>query len=167
MERVPALVLDSMTERDGREICEWRYPAPYDLYRWPPWDTMVKQGREFGDPQIRLAQYAAVRSDHEHRQVLGQLVGYVQFFEMDRTLRLGMGLRPDCCDRGWGATLTRLAVQEACRRQPRAEVDLEVEKWNQRAIKVYEKAGFTIMDEYERRASHGSVSVFCMVWHNK
>jgi ribosomal-protein-alanine N-acetyltransferase len=160
MERVPALRLDSMTEEDGRMICEWRYLAPYDLYRWPPWETMVTQGREFGDENIRQSQYMSVRGEQ------GQLVGYVQFFEMDRTLRLGMGLRPDCCDLGWGATLTRMAVQEARRRQPGAEVDLEVEQWNKRAIRVYEKAGFVITDEYERRASHGSVSVFCMVWHN-
>jgi ribosomal-protein-alanine N-acetyltransferase len=161
MVRVPALRLDSMTEEDGRVICEWRYPAPYDLYRWPPWETMVKQGREFGDEHIRQTQYMSVGGEQ------GQLVGYVQFFEMERTLRLGMGLRPDCCDLGWGATLTGLAVQEACRRQPAAEVDLEVEKWNKRAIKVYEKAGFVLTDEYERRASHGIVDVICMVWHNK
>jgi ribosomal-protein-alanine N-acetyltransferase len=160
MEKMPALSLDSMTEGDGREICEWRYPAPYDLYRWLPWETMVKQSREFGDARIRQEQYMAVRNE------TGQLVGYVQFFEMDRTLRLGMGLRPDCCDLGWGTTLTALAIREACRRQPGAEIDLEVEKWNKRAIRVYEKSGFAITDEYERRASHGTVSVFCMVWHN-
>ncbi|MEQ4482928.1 hypothetical protein [Cohnella silvisoli] len=91
------MILDALTEGDGREICEWRYPAPYDLYRWPSWETMVKQGREFGDPQIRQVQYLAVRTKREFE--LEQLVGYVQFFQMDRTLRIGMGLRPDCCDR--------------------------------------------------------------------
>jgi len=151
-----------MTDEDGRAICDWRYPAPYDLFRWMPWETMVKDGREFGDPRIREEQYMAVRNTGN-----GQLVGYVQLFPMDCTLRIGMGLRPDCCDRGWGTALAKLVVQEAIRRQPGAEIDLEVEKWNKRAIRVYEKAGFIVTDEYDRRASHGTVSVFCMVWHNR
>ncbi len=155
------LKLTPMTEKDGKAICEWRYPAPYELFRWPPWETMVKQGREFGDARIRLEQYVSVRNADD-----GQLVGYVQLFPMDRTLRIGMGLRPDCCDRGWGTILTGLVVEEAQRRRPGYEIDLEVEKWNKRAVRVYEKSGFVITDEYDRRASHGTVSVFCMVWHN-
>lgn len=153
---VPSLRLEPMTEQDGRAICDWRYPEPYHLFRWPAWEDMVKQEKEFGDPLIRDRQYLAARKD-------GQLVGYVQLFPMERTVRIGMGLRPDCCDRGWGTHLTRLVIQEASRRQPSAEVDLEVEKWNRRAIRTYEKAGFVVADQYDRRAVHGIVSVYCMV----
>lgn len=156
------LKLEPMSEEDGQAICEWRYPAPYELFRWPTWETMLKYGREFADAEIRHEQYLAVRTTKDK-----ELVGYVQLFPMDRTLRIGMGLRPDCCDRGWGAMLTRLVVQECCRRQPDAEIDLEVEQWNKRAIRVYEKSGFIITDEYERLASHGTVSVFCMVWNKE
>ncbi len=156
------LRLEHMTDIDGQAICTWRYPPPYELFHWLSWETMVETGWEFGDPFIRQEQYLAVRNTDN-----GQLVGYVQIFPMGRTLRIGMGLRPDCCDRGWGTALTKLVVQEALRRQPDAEIDLEVEKWNKRAIRVYEKAGFIVTDEYDRRASHGTVSVFCMVWHNR
>jgi len=155
----PPLTLEPMTEEEGREVCRWRYPEPYHLFRWPPWDDMVKQEREFGDPHIRARQYLSVRTSDDER-----LVGYVQLFPMERTVRIGMGLRPDCCDRGWGVHLTRLVVQEAARRRPDAEIDLEVEKWNRRAIRTYEKAGFVVTDQYDRRATHGIVSVYCMVW---
>ncbi len=155
------LALFPMTEEDGQAICDWRYPAPYELFKWPSWESMVREGREYADERIRREQYMAVRNE-----LNGQLVGYVQLFPMDRTLRIGMGLRPDCCDRGWGKVLTEMVVQEAQRREPGVEIDLEVEKWNRRAIRVYEKSGFVVADEYERRASHGIVGVFCMVWHN-
>ncbi len=155
---VPLLRLEPMTEQDGRTICGWRYPEPYHLFRWPAWEDMVEQEKEFGDPLVRARQYLSVRTDDDE-----QLVGYVQLFPMERTVRIGMGLRPDRCDRGWGAHLTRLVVQEASRRQPAAEIDLEVEKWNRRAIRAYEKAGFAITDQYDRRAAHGIVSVYCMV----
>jgi ribosomal-protein-alanine N-acetyltransferase len=161
MNNVPIFSLDTMTEEDGQAVSEWRYPAPYDRYRWPSWEMMVKHGWEFGDVQIRQTQYVAVRNELEH------LIGFIQFFAMDRTIRIGMGLKPDCCDQGWGSTLTLIAVKEANRRQPGAEIDLEVEQWNKRAIRTYEKAGFIITDEYNRQASHGTVNVFCMVWHNK
>ena len=153
--------LTPLTEEDGQFICDWRYPAPYELFRWPTWATMVEHGREFGDARIRREQYMAVRNVDNQ-----ELIGYVQLFPMDRALRIGMGLRPDCCDRGWGTTVTTLVIQEAQRRNPGAEIDLEVEQWNKRAIRVYEKAGFIITDQYERRASHGTVSVFCMVWQS-
>ena len=156
---MPPLHLVPMTEQDGQAICRWRYPEPYHLFKWPDWGDMVKEGKEFGDPELRRLQYLAVRNAADD-----SLVGYVQLFPMDRTIRLGMGLRPDCCGHGWGAHLTKLVVQEASRRQPDAEIDLEVEKWNRRAIRAYEKAGFVVTDQYDRRAAHGIVSVFCMVW---
>ncbi|WP_373231039.1 GNAT family N-acetyltransferase [Cohnella sp.] len=157
-----SLSKNAMTEEEGNAISQWRYPAPYDRYRWPVWETMVEHGLEFGDPSIRQAQYQAVHDKHTHR-----LVGYIQLFPMGQTMRIGMGLRPDCCDQGWGSALTALAVEEASRRLPGAEIDLEVEQWNKRAIRAYEKAGFIITDEYDRQATHGTVSVFCMVWNNK
>jgi ribosomal-protein-alanine N-acetyltransferase len=160
LENAAGIQLVSMTEEDGRVICEWRYPPPYDRYRWPRWETMAEQGKEFADCRIRKEQYLSVRDG------AGILVGYVQLFPMERTLRLGMGLRPDYCGLGLGPILTGLAVEEARSREPEAEIDLEVEQWNRRAIRAYEKAGFVITDEYERRASHGKVSVYCMVWNN-
>lgn len=158
MESKPAIMLDGMTEEDGQAVCGWIYPAPYDRYRWPSWETMKRQGKEFGDTDIRKAQYLSARNER------GELVGYVQLFKLDRTIRIGLGLRPDCCGKGLGTIVTRMAVEEAKLRQPEAEVDLEVEQWNRRAIRAYEKAGFVVTDEYERKAAHGIVSVYCMVW---
>ncbi|MFC5401189.1 GNAT family N-acetyltransferase [Cohnella soli] len=157
--RGPLLVLESMTEEDGQAICEWRYPSPYERFKWPEWKRMKEDGLEFGDADIRSQQYLAVREAGS-----GELVGYAQLFPMEGVVRLGMGLRHDRCDRGWGTLLTGLLVQEALRRQPGAEVDLEVEQWNTRAIRAYEKNGFRITDQYSRRATHGTVNLFVMVW---
>ncbi|WP_246042441.1 GNAT family N-acetyltransferase [Cohnella pontilimi] len=157
----PRFRLTPMTEEDGRQVCGWLYPEPYDRYRWPAWEQMVRQRKEFADPDIRKAQYLAVRDER------GELAGYVQLFALDRAIRLGLGLRPDLCDRGYGKEVTLLAVREAAKRRPWAEIDLEVETWNRRAIRVYEKAGFRAQDEYERQAGHGAVRVLCMVWQGE
>ncbi|WEK54344.1 MAG: GNAT family N-acetyltransferase [Candidatus Cohnella colombiensis] len=154
----PKLHLVNMTAEEAQSISRWTYPAPYDCYRWPEWGEMLREEREFADPHIREAQYQSVHDDSH------TLVGYIQLFPLDRAIRIGLGLRPDCCNQGWGAALTRLAIDEALRRQPHAEIDLEVEEWNKRAIRTYEKAGFTITDQYTKRAMHGDVALFCMVY---
>ncbi|MFC5470001.1 GNAT family N-acetyltransferase [Cohnella suwonensis] len=158
----PLLALEPMTEEDGEAICEWRYPSPYERFKWPEWERMKKNGLEFADADIRSRQYLAVRETEG-----GELVGYAQLFPMEGVVRLGMGLRPDRCDRGWGTLLTRMLVREALRRQPGAEVDLEVEQWNKRAIRVYEKTGFKRTDQYSRRAAHGTVNLYVMVWQGR
>ncbi|WP_123042753.1 GNAT family N-acetyltransferase [Cohnella candidum] len=150
--------LRPMTEEDARQLCEWRYPAPYDRYGWPSWEQMVRDGREFADPEIRASQYvSAIRES-------GEMAAYVQFFPLDRAVRIGLGLRPDLCGAGLGLGLVRSAVQEAKRRYPDHEIDLEVETWNRRAIKTYERAGFAVEDEYDRPSPNGIVRVLCMVW---
>lgn len=150
-----------MTEEDGSRICEWRYPPPYDRYRWLPWERMRREEREFGDPAVRAAQYLSVRSLLD-----GELAAYVQLFPLDRAIRIGLGLRPDLCGLGLGRDVVRLAVLEALRRKPDAEIDLEVEAWNGRAVRAYEKAGFVLSDTYERMAEHGIVHILCMVWRS-
>jgi RimJ/RimL family protein N-acetyltransferase len=149
--------ISPMTEQDARLICDWRYPPPYDCYRWPPWPQMQREKREFADPDIRADQYLSIR------EADGTLAAYVQLFPLDRAVRIGLGLRPDLCGHGFGGEVIRLAITEARRRRPRAEIDLEVETWNQRAIRAYQKAGFVMQDQYERRAEHGIVHVLCMV----
>ncbi|RKP44103.1 GNAT family N-acetyltransferase [Cohnella endophytica] len=161
-EELPILTLTPMTEQDGQAICDWRYPPPYELFKWPTWAWMVENDREFADPDLRREQFLSTRIRNT-----GELVGYVQLFPMDRTLRIGMGLHPEYCDRGLGTILTKLVVEEAQRRRPEAEVDLEVEQWNTRAIRVYEKSGFAKTDSYTRKATHGTVSLFVMVWREE
>jgi len=151
--------LCAMTESDGSRVCEWKYPPPYDRYCWPAWEHVLREAREFGDPDIRAAQYLSVRSEPGD-----ELAAYVQLFPLDRAIRIGLGLRPDLCGLGYGASIIRLAAEEARRRRPDAEIDLEVEAWNRRAIKAYEKAEFSVQDRYQRRAEHGIVHIVCMVW---
>lgn len=154
----PEFRIGPMSEEDGARICDWRYPPPYDNYRWPAWERMKAEEREFGDPDIRARQYVSVRDAD------GELIGYAQFFPMEGVVRLGMGLRPDCCSLGWGQAFASAIAREAVRRAPQAEIDLEVETWNARAIRAYEKAGFAATDRYDRRSSHGIVSILCMVY---
>ncbi|NGZ78205.1 GNAT family N-acetyltransferase [Saccharibacillus alkalitolerans] len=146
-----------MTEKEAEAVCGWNYEPPYDIYGWMPWEEVKKLGIEFGDPELRARQYVTV-----HRG--GVCYGFAQLFPLGGTTRLGIGMRPDLCGRGLGSAFVRAVAEEALRRIPGQEIDLEVLTWNQRAIKAYQKAGFAITDLYERMTPAGMKPFYCMVY---
>jgi len=147
-----------LNEQWAEELCSWHYEPPYDFYSWKDWDQMRLHGHEFGDPVIRSLQYAGVLDTN------GCLAGFAQFFPLLGVTRIGLGMRPDLCGQGLGYSFFQAIVQEARRRAPLDELDLEVHVWNVRAIRTYEKVGFVIDDTYERPEPRGSELVHCMVY---
>jgi ribosomal-protein-alanine N-acetyltransferase len=147
-----------LTEDYCQQICEWRYPAPFNIYNWPAWEQMMTHEMQFADQAIRESQFAAViRSNDE-------LIGYAQFFPIVHVTRLGLGLRPDLCSQGLGVHFVQSVIHEAIRRTPHCEIDLEVHTWNVRAQKTYEKVGFIVADEYELTTVNGVERFYCMVY---
>lgn len=161
-----------LTASDCQELCTWSYPAPYDIYNWPTWATMLDNQSEFADPPIRDEQYRGVVD------INGTLTGFVQYFPIVGVTRLGLGLRPDLCGSGGanvggirgtiggglGTQFVQLLVAEAQQRAPEQEIDLEVLVWNERAIRTYQRAGFTITDTYEKWTPIGTADFHCMVY---
>ncbi|MFF2912835.1 GNAT family N-acetyltransferase [Paenibacillus sp. NPDC057934] len=147
-----------MENSHAEDICQWSYEPPYNIYGWMPWKQMEELGIEFGDPQLRSEQYVSVLNDE------GDLCGFAQLFPMEGVVRLGIGMRPELCGHGMGQHFVRAIVQAAVLRYPGREVDLEVLTWNQRAIRTYQKSGFTISDTYERMTPTGSKPFYCMVY---
>jgi len=155
---VPVFAVGPMTEEHAMEICRWRYEPPYDMYNWDSWSNMVKTGYEFANPDIRRQQYRSVTAEGYG------LCGFAQLFPMINVTRLGLGMRPDLCGKGYGASFVRAIVRTAQREAPGKEIDLEVITTNIRAIKTYEKAGFIITDQYEKPTEKGTLGFYCMVY---
>lgn len=148
-----------MKEAHGAIICTWRYDSPYDIYSWLPWEQMKALDVEFGDPTIRAEQYVSVLNE------AGELAGFAQYFPLEGVTRLGIGMKPDLCGHGLGKLFVTAIVEEAQRRKPDNQIDLEVLTWNTRAIRAYQKAGFSITDLYEKMTPGGvSKPFYCMVY---
>ncbi|MFI2859196.1 GNAT family N-acetyltransferase [Paenibacillus sp. JSM ZJ436] len=145
-----------MTFEHAIDVCSWRYPEPYNIYGWLPWEQMVQLGVEFGDPLIREEQYLSVVDEQD------RLWGFAQLFPLDRVIRIGLGMRPDWCGHGMGKRFVEAIVDEAKRRYPSGPLDLEVLAWNERAIRTYRKAGFGITDSYEKLTPSGMAEFYCM-----
>ena len=111
----------------------WRYEPPYDFY----------DGED--EPVQNPERFFVVRAD------AGELVGFYYFDEREDAVEIGLGLRPDLTGRGLGLQFFRDGVAFARRTFRQERVVLNVAAFNERAIKVYERAGFHETGRHMRR----------------
>jgi RimJ/RimL family protein N-acetyltransferase len=105
-------------------MASWRYEPPYDLYDGDQ-DPVLNPERFYG----------AVGDD-------GTLIGFYYLDEKGKAVEIGLGLRPDLTGRGLGAEFFQVGLDFAKARFPGHPIILNVAAFNERAIKVYERAGF-------------------------
>src|SRR5439155_14684504 len=118
---------------DFAELHAWRYEPPYDFY-----DGDV-------DPVTNPERFFAVRDDR------GELVGNYYFEPKGDVLEYGLGLRPDLTGRSLGLEFFRAGLEFGRERYRPTHVRLYVAAFNERAIKVYERAGFRESGRHTRR----------------
>ena len=140
-----------MTKADARVIVSWRYDEPYAVY------NMANE--EGGDAELldpRSPHFAA----HDDS---GELAGFISFgtsaevtnypapalyrddeVKRQGVLSVGLGLRPDLTGqgRGIGLAFVNAGLDFACEQYHPRVFRLYVKPFNERAIRVYERAGF-------------------------
>ena len=138
---------EQLSQEDAEAIAEWHYPEPYSFYDWTadPDDL-----RELLDPALRGAAYWAVRDDAD------ELIGNFSFKPKDEaTVEIGLGLRPDLTGRGLGSSFLAAGLDFAREQFAPARFVLSVASFNERAIKVYERAGFARQRVYMHSTNGG------------
>ncbi|MEL4357010.1 MULTISPECIES: GNAT family N-acetyltransferase [unclassified Luteococcus] len=136
-----SLTFTPMTLEVAQVIADdWKYPAPYDFYDAT---ADMEDYKEFITPTQWPDRFWQVRHGED-------LVG---FFTADSgdddRCEISLGLRPDLTGGGHGLSFLHAALAlletEGLTQRP---VMLSVAAFNQRAIKVYEAAGFTMVRTY-------------------
>jgi len=138
-----------VVEASVRGILKWRYEAPYDLYNIAP-DDVEKEMQCFLDPQ---------NAYHTISDERGDLVAYCCFgpdgqvpggdYNAD-ALDIGLGVRPDLTGQGRGLTYVNAVLNFARRTFPPTAFRVTVAEFNQRALRVWEKAGFRPVQTFQR-----------------
>ena len=150
MEHINKFHLGDFTEEMAKKVCNWSYDPPYDVYNWPNWEVLQKEGEDIIKQDKREAEFSALLNSS------GEFFGFVQFDSMSgNKLRIKLGIKPQLTGKGIGKYFLRLVIAEARKRSPKGIIDLEVLTWNERAIKVYKKSSFEIVETYKRQTPTG------------
>ena len=144
----PAYVFVVMNNEQARAVVAWRYEAPYDFYDM----AHDSEGLEelLGPPELRRGYYAVLSG----KELVGffcygpggQLSGFD--YPDDGSVDVGLGLRPDLTGKGLGLEFIRAGLAFARRRFSPAGLRLIVAIFNERAISVYEHAGFRRVEAF-------------------
>jgi RimJ/RimL family protein N-acetyltransferase len=132
-----------MTEEHARAISLWKYDGVYSFYD-------------------HNAEHISGFMDGTHYVCLndaGELIGFFCFGDDARIptveenvydgdyLDIGLGLRPDLCGQHGGLGFVNSGLDYAVRNLGATRFRLSVAAFNERAVKVYERAGFTVERE--------------------
>jgi len=134
-----------MTETDARAVAAWHYHGDYVFYDM---DQDPDDLAEPLDPAQWGRRYFAVDDERE-------LVGYFVFKVRDGVAEVGLGLRPDLTGRGRGDAFLRAGLCFAATTLAVKSYTLAVAAFNDRAITVYERAGFVEVERYQHRTNGG------------
>ena len=122
-----------MSGEEAREISRWHYEPPYDFYDARSYSDDLE---ELLDPERRKDAYFSAFDEE------GSFVGFLQFESEDETVDVGLGLRPDLTGQGLGVGYLLAGLEFARERFSPRRFTLSVATFNERAIRVYERAGF-------------------------
>ena len=139
-----------MQDAEAIEISGWHYEPPYDFY-----DATSDQDdlQELLDSERRKDTYFSVFDRG------GVLVGFFQFESDGTTVDLGLGMRPDLTGQGLGIGYLLAGLEFARGRYSPERFTLSVATFNERAILVYERAGFK-RDSVYRHYTNGGEYLF-------
>ncbi|HEV2579593.1 MAG TPA: GNAT family N-acetyltransferase, partial [Ktedonobacteraceae bacterium] len=145
-----------MQAGDALSIAAWRYEEPYTIYNTEDGDDMTEM-------LDRRSPYYAVRDER------GELIGFFAYgsaayvwgsdephlYSQGNTIAVGLGMRPDLTGRGLGLAFVQAGMDFARKHYAPERFRLYVLTFNERAIRVYERAGFERAEIYVQHTPGG------------
>jgi [ribosomal protein S18]-alanine N-acetyltransferase len=155
-------VFSLMDEVAAKAIQAWHYEGAYATYNLGS-DDSEKAAEGMEELLDRRSPYYAVRDER------GELVGFFTvgtsalveesnepgIYVEDRTIAIGLGMRPDATGKGMGLAFVQACLDFARQEFAPEHFQLYVFTWNKRAIRVYERAGFQRVRVVFQQNMHG------------
>ena len=122
-----------MDAASAQAVAAWQYEGIYAFYDMT---ADVADLAEFLDPRNWPDSYFAIFDDKD------TLVGFFCFAVAEKCVEIALGLQPQLTGQGFGRAFLESGLQFAKQKYQPTSFCLSVATFNQRAIKVYEHAGF-------------------------
>lgn len=128
-----------MTQEQAENIAsDWHYEGKYSFYD-------IKSDKEdlaeFLNPIERGDAYYIVNNGNEE-------IGFFCFENEGDSVDIGLGMKPELTGRGHGLDFLRSGLRHAISKYNPRGITLSVAIFNERAIKVYKKAGFVPVETF-------------------
>ncbi len=126
------------TEIDAKYIATWKYEGEYSFY-----DNDKTEAKQEWALNIHKNDNAFVIYNENN-----ELIGNCSFDIEDDEFSLGVQMRPDLTGKGTGPQFVKAILDFGKNTYKFNEIQLLVAKFNERAIKIYEKLGFEKTEEF-------------------
>lgn len=131
--------------RDVLAVARWRYPGAYAFYNSSLREMLAIRAAQVALRLLGRTIYFSVLGPRD------ELVGIFSFVPRGVAVEIGLGLRPDLTGHGSGREFVEAGLAFARERFAATGFRLDVARFNERAIRVYERTGFTATRTFERR----------------
>lgn len=141
----PYFWIQPMSQESAEEIAKWCYPAPYDFYDMA------------ADEEDLTELLSATSRKNTYYEVIrnGALFGFACFYPEKEQLEIGLGMKPNQTGQGLGVVFYQ-AIEDFARSQFDCHTFcLSVASFNQRALKLYQKVGYTKVADYHQSTNGG------------
>lgn len=149
-----AFQLRQMNGDEAVRVSRWRYEEPYSFYNV---DRYQEDVEDLLNPEFRDGRYFSAFDER------GELAGFFEFKERGDEIEVGLGLRPDLTGKGLGLSFVLAGLDFVRQRSPSASLQLSVATFNERAVKVYERAGFRPAETFTQRNPDGNHEFLRMI----
>jgi len=149
-------IFNLIDETDVRAIQVWRYEEPYNIYNWEAEDDISemldRRNPHYAvkDEQDELIGFFAYGSS---AQVWNSSEPYL--YNENNAITVGLGMRPDLTGKGLGLAFVNAGLDFAREHFKPDYFRLFVLTFNERAIRVYERAGFQRIGIYLQHNVNG------------
>jgi len=134
-----------MTQEEAEEIAyNWHYEGKYSFYDI---EADEEDLAEFLHEESRGNHIFSVKEN-------GTLIGFFSFCKTDnRTVDIGLGMRPNITGDGLGLQFVKTGLDFSKERYSCKYITLSVATFNERAIKVYKRAGFEAVGTFIQKTN--------------
>ncbi|WP_346929064.1 GNAT family N-acetyltransferase [Clostridium sp.] len=126
------------TKSDVDDILTWKYDGIYSFYD----NDIQKEKMEWIESFVDSDDNFSIYNDNN------KLVGNCSFYYIEEFFCVGLQMRPELTGKGFGIEFAKSIIDFGREKYKLNYIDLTVAKFNDRAIKVYEKLGFKVIDEF-------------------
>lgn len=140
---------------DARAISRWHYEGIYAFYDQDAVSLLTPVLFRTLMRMLGLEAFVVMGDDN-------QRIGIFTFIRQDSSVEIGLAMRPDLTGRGMGLDFVKAGMDFARARYAPRRFTLDVATFNERARRVYERAGFRPLETFTRRTRRGPVEFLAM-----